>query len=123
MQSLMRLSVLFDAKNLRAVALTVIFRYKKDLQCSAFENFFFILGFASSFFSALTVVAFLQRLFFAVCAVEYMNSLKLFALLQLIIIYCMLLYTLYHDCYISLDKWFLSKFVLTLNPTFISVCR
>ena len=88
-----------------------------------FWDFFFILSFASTFFSALTVVAFSQRLFFALCAVEYMNSLKLFALLQLIIIYCMLLHTLYHECYISLDKWFLSKFVLTLNPTFISVCR
>ena len=39
----MRLSVFFDPKNLTAVALAVIFRFKKDLQCSAFGNFFFIL--------------------------------------------------------------------------------
>ena len=88
-----------------------------------FREFVFVLTSHPPFFSALTVVAFLQRLFFALCAVEYMNSSKLFALLQLIIIYCMLFYTLYPECYISLDKLFLSKFVLTLNSTFISVSR
>ena len=41
-------------------------------------DIFFDLSFASTFFSALTVAAFLQKLFFALCAVEYKRCVDTF---------------------------------------------